>query len=290
VLERSGDAGPGVVVVTGASTGIGKAAALLLARSGYVVYAGVRREADGAALTREAGDSAQLRPLMLDVTDVTHICEAVTHVQSELRGSPFRGLVNNAGIAVAAPLEFIPIEDLRQQFEVNVVGQVAMSQAFLPLLRRHRGRLVFVGSVSGLVSTRMLGAYAASKFALEAVADAFRRELRPHGVRVCLVEPGRISTPIWDKSLAEGMERLGAMGPQVRDYYGDLIEELVEGARQATVNGASPDAVAQAVKRALSARRTRTRYFVGADAHVVNVLRRVVSDPLLDRLISATRR
>ncbi len=290
MLGKRGAAEPGVVVVTGASTGIGKAAALLLARSGYVVYAGVRRDEDGAALACEAGEGAQLRPLMLDVTDPEHVSTAAERVAAELNGRPFSGLVNNAGIAVAAPLEFIPIEDLRLQFEVNVVGQVAMSQAFLPLLRRDGGRLVFVGSVSGLVSTRMLGAYAASKFALEAVADAFRRELLPHGVRVCLVEPGRISTPIWDKSLAEGMERMSVMAPEVRDYYGELIEELTDGARTATVNGAPPDAVARAVLRAVSARRTRTRYFVGADAHLVNVLRRVVSDPLLDRLVSATRR
>src|SRR5690606_26464033 len=117
---------------------------------------------------------------------------------------------------------------------------------FLPLLRRHAGRLVFVGSVSGLVSTRMLGAYAASKFALEAVADAFRRELRPHGVQVSLVEPGRIATPIWDKSLAQGMERLDAMAPEARDYYGALVDDLVHGARNAATDGTPPDAVARA--------------------------------------------
>lgn len=287
--QRGGEAERGVVVVTGASTGIGRAVALKLTRLGYVVYAGVRRKADGEALAREAAGGC-LRPLELDVTVAEHVSGAAERVAAELGDLPFRGVVNNAGIAVAAPLEFIPLEDLRRQFEVNVIGQVAVSQAFLPLLRGHRGRLVFVGSVSGLVSTRMLGAYAASKFALEAVGDAFRRELEPHGVRVALVEPGRIATPIWDKSLKDGLERMDALGPQAREYYGELIEELIEEARDAPVDGAPPELVAKAVARALSARRTRTRYFVGSDAHIINVISRVLSDRLLDRLISIARR
>src|SRR5690606_31031578 len=210
----------GVVVVTGASTGIGRASALMLAELGHVVYAGVRREEHGEELRSEAGAGAKLYPMILDVTDQQLVADAARRVRAELNGLPFAGVVNNAGIAVAAPLEFLPVADLRDQFEVNVIGQVSMSQAFLPILREYRGRLVYVGSVSGLVASRMLGAYAASKFALEAVADAFRRELKPHGVGVSLVEPGRIATPIWDKSMEEGLARLQAMGPEAREYYG----------------------------------------------------------------------
>ncbi len=282
--------GPGVVVVTGASTGIGRASALLLAELGHVVYAGVRQEGHGEELLQAAGAGAKLHPLILDVTEPDHVAGAAERVRAELNGLPFLGLVNNAGIAVAAPLEFLPVEDLRDQFEVNVIGQVAMSQAFLPILREFKGRLVYVGSVSGLVASRMLGAYAASKFALEAVADAFRRELKPHGVGVSLVEPGRIATPIWDKSMEDGMARLDAMEPRAREYYGTVVEELVDGAKDASIKGTPAMAVAKAVVRALSDRRLRTRYFVGADAHIVNVMRRVMPDPVLDRIISATRR
>lgn len=290
MLGQGASTQPGVVVVTGASTGIGRSSALMLAALGHVVYAGVRREEHGQELVEEAGASAKLHPMILDVTNHDHVADAARRVRAELNGLPFAGVVNNAGIAVAAPLEFLPVEDLRDQFEVNVIGQVAMSQAFLPILREYRGRLVYVGSVSGLVASRLLGAYAASKFALEAVADAFRRELKPHGVGVSLVEPGRIATPIWDKSMEEGLARLQAMGPEAREYYGQVVQDLVDSAKDASVKSTSPEAVAKAVVRALSDRRMRTRYFVGTDAHIVNVLRRVMPDPMLDRIINATNR
>lgn len=289
--QVGGLAKPGVVIVTGASTGIGRAVSLRLAAHGYDVYAGVRRSADSESLLAEAeAAKTPLKTVLLDVTAVDQVQAAEERVRAELNGRVFSGVVNNAGIAVASPLEFLPLEDLREQFEVNVIGQVAVAQAFLPLLRDHFGRLVFVGSVSGLVSTRLLGAYAASKFALEAVADAFRRELKPHGVRVSLVEPGRIATPIWDKSLKEGKARMRTMPPEAAHYYGELVDELQAGARNASTGGTSPDVVARAVQRALTDRRSRTRYFVGADAHVVNVLRRLMSDPLLDRLVAISRR
>lgn len=262
----------------------------MLAARGHVVYAGVRQSEHGDELVHQAGKGARLQPIILDVTDPRHVADAAKRVTAELNGRAFTGVVNNAGIAIAAPLEFLSVDELRGQFEVNVIGQVAMSQAFLPILRKHRGRLVYVGSVSGLVASRLLGAYAASKFALEAVADAFRRELKPHGVGVSLVEPGRIATPIWDKSMEEGLARLDDMQPQAREYYGKLVEDLVDSAKDASSNSTSPDAVARAVVRALTDNRLRTRYFVGTDAHIVNVLRRVMPDPVLDRIINATKR
>lgn len=285
-----------MVVVTGASTGIGRACVLRLLAHDYVVYAGVRATDDASALAADArsalghGADGRLRPLLLDVTSEADVRAAFELVSDELDGDHFHGLVNNAGVAVAGPMEFLPLSDLRRQFEVNVIGQVALAQAFLPLLRERPGRLVFVGSVSGLVSSRLLGAYAASKFALEAVADAFRRELLPFKVRVAVVEPGRIATPIWEKSLAEGLERMERVSPKAKEYYGNLIDDLVEGARFAADHGTPPERVAQAVHRALSARRSRTRYFVGPDAHLINVLRRVLSDPQLDRVVSSTKR
>src|SRR5690606_4755820 len=175
----------------------------------------LRSDVDASSLLADAGAAAaRLRLLELDVTNGDDVAAAARRVNDELDGGHFHGLVNNAGIAVAGPMEFLPLDDLRRQFEVNVVGQVAMAQAFLPLLRERPGRLVFVGSVSGLVSSRLLGAYAASKFALEAVADAFRRELLPFKVRVSVVEPGRIATPIWQKSLTEGLDRMDRMSPK----------------------------------------------------------------------------
>jgi NAD(P)-dependent dehydrogenase (short-subunit alcohol dehydrogenase family) len=308
------------VVVTGASTGIGKAIALVLAGHGYRVYAGVRREEDGARLVAEAaasiGAGAEVEAgadagaaasassavpassaargavvaLMLDVTEAEQVDAAVEAVRSRDGGHRLAGLVNNAGIAVAGPMEFLPIDDLRSQFEVNVLGQVAVTQAFLPLLRESGGRLVFVGSVSGLVSSRLLGAYASSKFALEAIADAFRRELAPWKLRVSVVEPGRIATPIWEKSVAEGHERLAHLPPEAVAYYDDVMQAIADGAREVARVGTKPEAVAYAVLRALTARRPRTRYFVGTDAHIINVMRRVVSDPLLDRIIESSRR
>lgn len=279
------------MVVTGASTGIGRASVLLLLERGYTVYAGVRTRADCAALQAQ-GDGAhdRLRVLVLDVTSQEDVAAAAQRVNDELDGGHFHGLVNNAGIAVAGPLEFLPLDDLRRQFEVNVVGQVAMAQAFLPLLRERPGRLVFVGSVSGLVSSRLLGAYASSKFALEAVVDAFRRELMPFKVRVSMVEPGRIATPIWEKSLSAGIQRMSSMPAKAHEYYGNLVDDLASGAKFAAEHGTRPEEVARAVHRALSAPRSRTRYFVGPDAHIINVLRRVLSDPQLDRVVNSAGR
>lgn len=283
-----------VVAVTGASTGIGRAVVSRLLEGGFTVYAGVRREEDGVSLRKEAderfGDSGALRILYLDVTDEAQVAAAAERVNAELDGGHFHGVVNNAGIAVAGPMEFLPLEDLRRQLDVNVVGQVAVAQAFLPLVRERPGRLVFVGSVSGLISSRLLGAYAASKFALEAVADAFRRELAPHKVKVSVVEPGRIATPIWEKSLGEGLARMDEMVPKAREYYGWLVKDLAAGAAFAARHGTRPEAVAHAVYRALTERRMRTRYFVGSDAHFINVLRRVLSDPILDRVVNSSGR
>lgn len=277
------------VLVTGASSGIGMAVALELAQRGYHVFAGVRSEAAATALLEahaaRGGASGEVQPLTLDVTESSQIVDAVRVVTASSQALPLAGIVNNAGIAVAGPMEFLPLDDLRYQFEVNVLGHVAVTQAFLPLLRRSVGRIVFIGSISGHVSSRLLGAYSASKFALEAVADAFRRELAAWGLKVSVVEPGRIPTPIWSTSIDEAKERLGRLPPEATDYYRTLIDNVLDGAKDASESGAAPAAVASAVHRALTERRPRTRYFVGTDAHVVNVLRRVLTDPMLDRLI-----
>jgi len=274
------------VVVTGASSGIGKAIALFLADRGFRVYAGVRRESDADALAA----TAAITSVILDVTNADHIAAVVDQVSTEAGTVGLAGVVNNAGIAVAGPMEFIPLQDLREQFEINVLGKVAFTQAFMPLIRSSRGRIVFIGSVSGLVSSRLLGSYSASKFALEAVADAFRRELHPWRIGVSIVEPGRIATPIWKKSVALAMTRLERMPPAATSHYEAVMQGVIMGAEEATRIGTPPVAVARAVHRALTDARPRTRYFVGTDAHIINVLRRVLSDPLFDRLIRVTGR
>jgi NAD(P)-dependent dehydrogenase (short-subunit alcohol dehydrogenase family) len=258
----------GGVVVTGASSGIGEACALRLVELGYRVFAGVRREVDGERLAQAAaGQRVQaapdrLVPLMLDVTDPGAIQAAAERVEELLGAEPLVGLVNNAGIAVGGPLEFIPLGELRRQLEINVVGTVAVAQAFLTLLRRGHGRIVQMGSVSGRFASPFLGPYSASKFALEALSDALRVELRPWGIHVSIIEPGVIATPIWKKSLAAADEAMTEMPPAVEELYGEMLGAVrgeVEG-----LHGIPAARVADVVAHALTARRPRARYLVVA--------------------------
>jgi NAD(P)-dependent dehydrogenase (short-subunit alcohol dehydrogenase family) len=188
------------VLVTGASTGIGRATVLALAKRGAQVYAGVRRSADADSLTREGGPN--VRPLLLDVT-VPDAIDAARDILSS-SGAPLTGLVNNAGFALAGPLELVAPAELRRQFDVNFFGALALTQALLPQLRAARGRIVNVSSIGGKFAAPFVGAYAASKFALEAASDALRLELRPFGVAVILIEPGAVRTPIWQRGAAAG--------------------------------------------------------------------------------------
>jgi NAD(P)-dependent dehydrogenase (short-subunit alcohol dehydrogenase family) len=252
------------VVITGASTGIGEACALRLAGLGFRVFAGVRREADGLALQQKSPD--RLTPLLLDVTDPAHIAAAVERVGAAMGASGLAGLVNNAGVAVGGPLEFVPLDELHWQFEVNVIGPVAVSQAFLPLLRQGRGCIVNMSSIGGRSATPFFGPYCASKFALEALTDALRLELQPWGLEVVLIEPGEIATPIWQKSLAVAERLIAKMPPQANELYGPVIDFMLKMISQ--TEGLSPDEVAQAVAHALTAPRPKTRYLVGRDAKI----------------------
>ncbi|HEV2125399.1 MAG TPA: SDR family NAD(P)-dependent oxidoreductase, partial [Chloroflexota bacterium] len=241
------------VVITGASTGIGHACALHLDALGFRVFAGVRREADGDSLRRQASD--RLTPLILDVTDEATIEAASEHVHQAMGDAGVSGLVNNAGIAIGGPLELIQLDDLRRQLEVNVIGQVAVTQAFLPLLRHGRGRIVNMGSISGRVAGPFVGPYAASKFAMEALTDSLRLELRPWGVHVAIVEPGVIATPIWEKSLSTAqdmLERLPAERRQrLETLYGSAMDRMRLATQGMSTRGVSPVAVARAVEHAL---------------------------------------
>ncbi|HUF64361.1 MAG TPA: SDR family oxidoreductase [Gemmatimonadaceae bacterium] len=255
-------------VVTGASSGIGEACALRLAELGYRVFAGVRNDEAAGRLRSRAPDL--LTPLHLDVSDAGSVRAAAARVATGTGGAGLDGLVNNAGIAVAAPLEFLPLDALREQLEINVVGQLAVTQALLPLLRTARGRIVNMGSISGRVALPFVGPYTASKFALEALTDSLRVELRPWGIHVAIVEPGVIATPIWKRSLAAFDTMLERMPPQVVELYGPAMR--VVRSRVSRLPGASTEGVVQAVVHALTARRPRARYLVGVDARARLIL------------------
>jgi NAD(P)-dependent dehydrogenase (short-subunit alcohol dehydrogenase family) len=272
------------VLVTGASTGIGRATALWLDGKGWSVFAGVRREGDAASL-REAG-SDRLEPLMLDVTDAAQISAAAERIGAEAGEAGLDGLVNNAGIAVPGPLEMLPIEDFKRQIEVNLSAQVAVTQAMLPAIRTARGRIVFITSIGGLMAFPMFGAYHAAKFGLEAVGDVFRQELRPWGISVSVVEPGSIATPIWERGEAEVDAIAGRAGDGHRDLYGEAIDAYREVARKTGERGIPPEKVAARIEHALSARRPRVRYLVGADARGQAFASRVLPDRFVDWLVA----
>lgn len=272
----------GTVLVTGASTGIGEATVLHLKTLGFDAVGAVRKDEDAERL-----EGRGVRTVRIDVTDAGQIAAA----RDELGDVALAGLVNNAGIAVAAPLEFLPVDRLRQQLEINLIGQAAVTQAFLPALRRARGRIVNVSSIGGRVALPLVSAYNASKFGLEGMSDSLRRELRSQGVDVILIEPGGVKTPIWEKGEALADEMMEEVPPDAERLYGKLIAALRAGTRRiATETGSEPQAVAEAIGTALTASRPRTRYVVGSDAKLRARMSRVLPDRVMDRLIARSLR
>lgn len=270
------------VLVTGASTGIGRATALRLDAAGWRVFAGVRKQEDADALA--AAGSDRLVPLSLDVTDPGQIAAAADQIGAD--GGALHGLVNNAGVAVPGPLELQPIEDFRRQVEINLTSQVAVTQAMLPLVRRRRGRIVFISSIGGRVAFPMFGAYHAAKFGIEAVGDVFRQELRPWGISVSIVEPGSIDTPIWERGERETDALEGQASDAQRQLYGQAIEDFRKVARQTAERGIPPEKVAAAIEHALAADRPRPRYLVGTDAKVQARLAKVIPTRVFDRIVA----
>ena len=271
------------VIVTGASTGIGRATALDLASRGFDVFAGVRREADGDSVAAES--SGAVTPVILDVTDAATIDGAALRVTDAVGDGGLRGLVNNAGIAEPAPLEIMPIDALRRQLEVNVVGQVAVTQAFLPLIRSAQGRVVNISSVGGRVASPALGAYAASKFAIEALSDSLRMELHQWGIHVSVIEPGSFGTEIWRRGGEAADSTIERVPEEKRRLYADLIAAVRRLARRTEQRGRPPDAVVRAIVHALTASRPRTRYVVGTDARIQMALARLLPDRAYDALV-----
>jgi NAD(P)-dependent dehydrogenase (short-subunit alcohol dehydrogenase family) len=264
---------PRLALVTGASTGIGRACALHLAGLGFHVLAGVRDQAD-------APDN--LEALRLDVTSEPDVAAAAERVGGELHV-----LVNNAGIAISGPVEVVPIDEWRRQLEVNLLGQVAVTRALLPAVLRTRGRIVNMSSIGGRVANPLFGPYSASKFALEAVSDALRREVAAHGVRVVSVEPGGIATPIWDKGMDDARRVMRGMTAEQERRYGGLIATVTKAVERIAREGLPPEEVAKVVGEAVLADRPRARYVVGREAKIQALAARLLPDRAFDALMSA---
>jgi len=261
------------VFISGSGTGIGRITALRLARAGHRVFAGVLDTDEGEALRREA--SGQLEPVVCDITAATDLDAARRAVEDAVGAEGLGGLVNNAAIPTGGPIEAVPLDDLRRALEVNVVGQVGLTQAMLPALRQARGRIVNLSSVAGLLALPFFGSYTMSKHSVEAMSDCLRQELKPWGIRVSVIEPGVIATGFWDVA-AEYSERLIASYPEEdAALYAEAAARMPRLLRKLGRLGSDPDDVAQAIEHALTARRPRTRYRVGRQSRAVAILSRL---------------
>jgi NAD(P)-dependent dehydrogenase (short-subunit alcohol dehydrogenase family) len=273
----------GGVLITGASTGIGEATALRLDEIGFRVFAGVRKEEDGERLRAKGSDRLRIiHPL--DVTDADQIAAAARLIEDELAGTPLSGIVNNAGIALGGPLEALPLDDLRKQLEVNTIAPVAVAQAFIPALRKSRGRIVNISSIGGRVPQPFVGPYVTSKFAVEAVNDVLRLELMGWDIDVIAIEPGTISTPIWEKGAAQVDEMLRKMTAEQRELYRKRLDTIPKVLERQDKRGVPPSKVADAIEHALTAKRPKTRYLVG-DARMLLGLKTLLPTRLFDRLL-----
>ncbi|MDQ1033708.1 NAD(P)-dependent dehydrogenase (short-subunit alcohol dehydrogenase family) [Streptomyces sp. V3I8] len=272
-----------LIVVTGASTGMGASTARELARRGFHVLAGVRRESD-ADTVRAAG----IEPVILDITDSGHVEALAARVADDPR--PLHALVNNAGIQVNAPVETLPLTEWRRVFEVNLFGHIAVTQALLPALLRSKGRVINISSVGGKYAMATYGAYAGAKFALEAVSDSLRREVAPLGVQVVVVEPGGVRTKIAARGIATANDLAARMTPEQAERYGGLVLANNELMATGTASGLTPDAAAQVVVKAVTIRRPRARYTAGRDAALIMRLGPMLSDRMLDRVLAANLR
>ncbi|MGH8079230.1 MAG: SDR family oxidoreductase [Lysobacter sp.] len=274
-----------IVVVTGASSGIGAATAHEMARRGFHVLAGVRRDRDADALR-----GPNIEPLILDITHPDHIQALAARVQSDPQGRAVRALVNNAGIPVNVPVETFAIDEWRRLFEVNLFGHVAVTQTLLPALIRSKGRVINISSVGGKIVMATYGPYASTKFALEAISDALRRELAASGVEVVVIEPGAVRTKMLGQAAATADQLASAMTPEQSQRYGALMQAVAAQTAAATKWGLPAEAAATVIAKAITARKPRTRYTVGRDAALITFLTRILPDRILDRISAAALR
>jgi NAD(P)-dependent dehydrogenase (short-subunit alcohol dehydrogenase family) len=271
---------PDAVIVTGASTGIGQAMVETFAANGIRVFAAVRD------LTTVA-EHPLVTPVRLDVTSAQEARDAAEVVGQALNGETLlRGIVNNAGIAVGGPLEFLDLDDMRRQLEVNVVGQLAVTQAFLPLLRQHgKGRIVFTSSIAGRMAAPLIGPYAASKHALNGMAESLRRELKPWGIGVSVLAPATVSTPIWDKAGDDIDDVVAKLPPQAFEFYGSAFDTMRSLSKEARNGGIPASKVAEAAHHAVFARRAKAEYLVGTEAKMVATLSNVLPYRTFDKAV-----
>jgi NAD(P)-dependent dehydrogenase (short-subunit alcohol dehydrogenase family) len=274
-----------IAIITGASTGMGAATARELARRGFHVLAGVRRDRDADAIKGPGID-----PLIIDITNPDHIRALATRVHGDPQGRAVRALVNNAAIAVNAPVEVFAIDEWRRLFEVNLFGHIAVTQTLLPALIRSKGRVVNISSVGGRIAMATYGPYASAKFALEAVSDSLRREIAPFGVQVVVVEPGAVRTEMAGRAIAAAHELASIMTPEQSQRYGGLVQAITAQAAWFTESGLSADAAAKVIARAVTARKPRTRYTIGRDAALLTLSARILPDRILDRVFAAALR
>lgn len=271
------------VVITGASSGIGKSSALFLAERGFRVFAGVRKDSDAQTLRTESNDN--LIPIMLDVTKEELIHQATQTVSKQLDGVHVLGLVNNAGVTASGPVEFLPLDDLRALWEVNVIGIVTVTQAFMPLLRQvQRGHIINISSFGGTISSPFLSPYHASKFALEAISDSLRMELKPWNINVTVLKPASIKTPIWDKAVNEYESLMARMPPEAQDYYGDALKKVTQSRQDFDAKGGDPQIVAEALYKVLSSPTPPTRRLLALNPFIFAFLR-WLPDRWRDRLV-----
>jgi len=269
------------VFITGTSSGIGRATAQGLARDGFRVFAGVRRAEDAAALR---GESLGIEPIEIDITQADSIRAAAERLRAEVGSDGLHGLVNNAGIGIAVPIEHVALEVLRHHFEVDVFGQIAVTQAFLPLIRQATGRIVNMGSVGGHIAMPFGGVLCGCKSALRAMNDALRLELHPFGIHVSLIEPGAINTPAADKTLGEVERTISELPPQGVVRYARMLREFTRRAYETESRGSPPEVVARAVHLALTAARPLAHYPVGKNALLLTALPRLLPERILDRI------
>jgi NAD(P)-dependent dehydrogenase (short-subunit alcohol dehydrogenase family) len=272
----------GAVLVTGASTGIGRATALLLDARGYRVFAGVRKEADARELSKDGSD--RLTPVTIDVTEAAQIAAAREQVAESVADQGLAGLVNNAGVGGGGPIEFMPLDELRRTLEINLIGQVAVTQAFIPLIRKAKGTIVFIASIGGRVASPFMSPYNTSKFAIEALGESLRHELRPWEIDVAVVEPGSIDTEIWSKGNEQVREQVEVMPDDARRLYGRQITRFGEVLNETASRGISPDKVAEVVHKAIASDNPRHRYLVGTDAKIGARLKGTLPDRTFSKL------
>jgi NAD(P)-dependent dehydrogenase (short-subunit alcohol dehydrogenase family) len=285
-VNPTGAAAAKSILITGASSGIGRATALRLARAGWHVFASVRNEADATALKTAAGDG--LETVRLDLGDERSIALAAEDVALRLGGRGLDGLVNNAGIGKVSPTEYLALDALREIYQVNLFGQIAVIQAFLPLVRTAKGRIVNMGSVGDHVAPPFAGALSSSKAAFASMSAALRMEVRPQGVHVCIIEPGAINTPAAGKTLGGIEQAIAGMPPAGIGLYGQAMRRMVRTFAQTEQHGSPPEVVARVIERALTDRNPRPRYRAGKDAAKLTLLARLLPEKLLDRAILRT--